>query len=138
MKVNEKCPGEEVCVEDKIQGECGKRGTTLEEHCHSDMVHGGCKLWYTKRGTTPVKFRGLCDAVFVCRARQKSGLDLTNYPMPYWAEKAHIIGTSVYTQVENSGNEQEDDGWMVLGAGDTDAFKLINQHMREMNAKKVN
>lgn len=76
------------------------------------------------------------DAVFVCRARQKAGLDLANYPLPHWAEKAYLVGNSVFTQAENESNEDEDDAgntqaYRIQGAGDSGTFALIHEHLRE-------
>ena len=96
-------------------------------------------MYWTKKGSTPIQYRGLMDAVFVCRARQNAGLDLKDYPIPFWAEKAYLVGAAVYNLVENSSLD-EDDGseWQVTGKGDSGAFALINEHMREMKGKRIN
>jgi hypothetical protein len=132
--------GEDACVNDRYIGECARNGKTLANHCHPDMERDGCRFYWTKEGVTPLEFQGFMQAVAVCRARQKAGLDLTRYELPYWAEKAYLIGTGVYTIAEaelNDDTENEGTDYEVKGSGDSGAFKLINQHMQELRLRRT-
>lgn len=76
----------------------------------------------------------------VCRARHKGGLDLKDLPLPFWAEKAYIVGVVVYTQVENSyePDEKDDDGTnfgRIRGKGDSGTFSLIHEALIESNQR---
>jgi hypothetical protein len=84
-------------------------------------------MYFTKKGTTPLEFRALLDAVFVCRARHNAGLPLPD--LPFWGEKAYLVGTGVFAQAEaeyneNTGGEKESS---YIGSNDSDAFKLIRE-----------
>lgn len=125
-----------------MNGECARRGVTLDQHCHSDTSGGGCRLYWTKQGTSPAEFRGFIEAAAVCRARQKAALSLADYPLPYWAEKAYLIACAVYATIE--GEMQDDmDGedtktdFAVTGEGDSGAFSLIHQHMSELRLRRT-
>ncbi len=81
------------------------------------------------------------EAALVCRARQKAGYSLADYPLPYWAEKVHLLATAISAQVENEQMDEEDDtgnskDFVITGAGDSGAFALIHQHMQEMKEKR--
>lgn len=134
MKSKEKCPGEVVCTTDTLQGECARLGRTLEQHCHPQS----CKFYYTKRGTTPILFQGLQDAVFVCRARQKAQLGFDGYALPFWAEKAYLIGNAILTQVENEYDDDDDDDSLTskgIKKGDSGTFALIDKHLAEQGLR---
>lgn len=116
-----------------IEGECARKGKTLDEWCKPD----GCALYFTKKGVTPVEFQGLMDAAFVCRARQKAGLDLTRYPMPFWAEKAYLLANGIFSQVENEYDDDDDVvGRPKFTKGDSGVFALINEHLAE-NGERI-
>lgn len=105
------------------------------------MDAGGCRLFFTKKGSTPFEFRGLLDAVFVCRARQKAGLTLEGFPLPYWAERAYLVGNGVYAQVEQENIEEDEEDTTDFGItspGDSGAFSLIYEELRARRVTKVN
>ncbi len=140
LKTKEKCPGEDVCTTDRMLGHCASLGRTLEQECRPDR----CTLFYTKKGSTPSEFQGLLEALAVCRARQKAGLDLINYPLPYWAEKVYLLGNGVYSQVQaeldegqgEDGGEGEFISFDPNAKGDSDAFKLIREDFDEIKNRR--
>ena len=104
------------------------------------MDNGGCKLYHTKKGSTPFEFRGLLDAVFVCRARHKAGLPLAGFPLPYWAERAYLVGNGVYAQVEQESyeeDEEESTDFGITSPGDSGAFGLIYQELQQRRVTTV-
>ena len=61
--------------------------------------------------------------------------------MPYWAEKAYLVGNAVFSRVEaevNDGGEDDESKpagaspFRFTGKGDSDAFKLIHEHLAEL------
>jgi hypothetical protein len=141
LKTGEECPGEYICTKDTIRGRCVE-GTdrTLENYCHDR--EGGCELYFTKAGSTPLKFRGCLNAASVWRARQKGGLSMQEDLMPFWAEKAYLIGLHVFAQVENELNEEamESDGkpkseFQITSPGDSGAFADIFAYLQQKQAQ---
>lgn len=113
-------------------GQCASRGKTLEEYCNSKP--NGCQLYYTKPNTVPKQFKGFQDAVFVCRARQNGNLEPIK-DLPFWAEKAFLIGVGVLAQVQNELNAGDEDdksaAFGMTGEGDSGAFSAIFKHLQE-------
>lgn len=137
MKAGEKCPGEDVCTTDVIAGRCARTGRTLEDYCHE--AAGGCDLYFTKAGVTPLEFRGMMQAVYMLRARQNGKLDLYQHLYPYWAEQAYMLGNQVFSQVESEKMETDEDNkpnqFALTGKGDSGAFSAIYEYMNENRLK---
>lgn len=113
-----------------MRGPCAKLGRTLDQHCNKES----CKLYWTKKGTTPTELKGFAEATFVLRARQKAGYSPADVKYPYWAERAHIVGNSVFTQIENEFDEDDESGsnktdFSIKGEGDSGAFALIHREL---------
>lgn len=112
---------------------CAKTGRTLEEYCHDGK--SGCKLYHTKKGTTPVEMRGMLQAAYMLRARHQAGLDKHIDYYPYWAEQAYLVANAVIQQVENERTEsdgsEDENSFMLTGKGDSGAFSAIYEFMQE-------
>ncbi len=142
LKPKEKCPGEEHC-QTAIDGECIKRGRKLDDICHSDTENGGCRLYWTKPGTTPLEYAGFIEAVNTCRARNEAGLDLASYPIPGWAEKVYLLGVVIIKQVEAETSAEAGEGsdgatdFQLKGEGDSGAFSAVYQYFEQGRVKRV-
>lgn len=83
------------------------------------------------------------DALFLWRARREAKLKMMEDAMPFWAEKAYLVGNAVLARVEAEEADTGEDGaspqesaFQIKGEGDSGAFKHIYEHMKALGVKK--
>lgn len=109
---------------------------TLEEHCRHDR----CKLFFTKRDSTPKQYEALLEAAVRMKEASLSSfaMDSDEVPMTIWEREALIVFERADRIFENERAEKDKDEndktkkKRHFNPGTSSAFKYSDEQLRQM------